>query len=70
MIFSCVCKEEKLRAVEESDKILLEIKKYNKKNRIVIWWQKGELRGTKKKKKEKNFKLWGWSEVLNFNPLP
>jgi hypothetical protein len=36
MIFSCVCKEEKLRAVEESDKILLEIKKYNKKNRIVI----------------------------------
>lgn len=24
----------------------------------------------KKKKKEKNFKLWGWSEVLNFNPLP
>jgi hypothetical protein len=36
----------------------------------VIWWQKGEVRGTKKKKKEKNFKLWGWSEVLNFNPLP
>lgn len=53
MIFSCVCKEEKLRAVEESDKILLEIKKYNKKNRIVIWWQKGEVRGTKKKKKRR-----------------
>lgn len=53
MIFSCVCKEEKLRAVEESDKILLEIKKYNKKNRIVIWWQKGEVRGTKKKEKRR-----------------
>lgn len=59
MIFSCVCKEEKLRAVEEGDKILLEIKKYNKKNRIVIWWQKGEVRGTKKKEKREEFQTLG-----------
>lgn len=33
MSFTCVCKEDILRAVEESDKILLKINKYNKSDK-------------------------------------
>jgi hypothetical protein len=53
MIFSCVCKEEKLRAVEESDKILLEIKIYNKKKSYCDMMTKRSSERHKKEKEKK-----------------